>query len=300
MRSKILLIFSCFLFFQQNKMSAQTSIGNPFDLTFRLPDSALVADAASNGNPFDIVSHRLPQKLAPKKEKATWIVPRVDVPRGKSRNPTFLFASILLAMGYLTVMVTLFRPTISKSIKSFRNDNFLNLTFREVGQIMASPFGMFYIHFVLQMGIFCFLLTRWFLGDTFNNFGYLILCTIAVSSIYALRHLLISFVGFVFPVEKEVAKYHFTITIFNLLLGLFLFPLNLLIAWGPPELARSLLYFSLGLIALFYFLQCIRGLGIGAKFLSSAQLHFLAYLCVVEIAPILVLVKLVFLQTGVR
>jgi Domain of unknown function (DUF4271) len=211
-----------------------------------------------------------------------------------------LFASILLAMGYLTVMVTLFRPTILKSIKSFRNDNFLNLTFREVGRIIASPYGMFYVHFILQMGIFCFLLTRWFLGDTFNNIGYLVLCTIAASAIYVLRHLLISLVGFVFPVEKEVAKYHFTITIFNLLLGLFLFPLNLLIAWGPPELARTLIYISLGLIAVFYFLQCIRGLRIGAKFLSSAQLHFLAYLCVVEIAPILVLVKLVFLQTGVR
>ena len=107
-------------------------------------------------------------------------------------------------------------------------------------------------------------------------------------------------IGWIFPVGKEVAKYHFTITIFNLLLGLLLLPLNRFIAWGPPELAQKLIYFTFGLIGVFYLMQCFRGLKIGGKFLATAQFHFLAYLCAIEIAPLVVLLKLILLQSGGR
>lgn len=274
--------------------------GNPFDLSFRLPDSVLIADAASNGNPFDLVPHHFPKKMGPRKERANWIVPRVELPRGKSRNPSFLFVAVLIALGYLTAMVSFFRPVIRKAVKSFQNDNFLNLTFREISSIVASPYGMFYIHFFLQMGIFAFLINRWFLGDAFNNALFLFFCIIGVFAVYMQKHLFLGLIGLIFPVEKEVSKYHFTITIFNLLLGLLLLPLNLFIAWGPPELAQALIYVAFGLIGLFYLMQSFRGLKIGGKFLASAQFHFLAYLCAVEIAPLVVLLKLILLQSGGR
>ena len=274
--------------------------GNPFELTFRLPDSALVADAASSGNPFDLVPHRLPKKLGPRREKATWVVPRVDLPTGKSRNPAFLFWAVLLPLGWLTVMVSLFRPFIGKAFRGFLNDNFLTLSFREISSIVGSPYSVFYAHFFMQAGIFAFLLMRWFSGDSFNNLPFLLLCMAAATGIFLFRHFLLVLVAWVFPVEKEVAKYHFTLTVFNILLGLVLLPANLFIAWGPPELARWLIYSMLFLFAILYLYRSLRGLAIGSKFLSSAQFHFLSYLCAVEIAPQLVLLKLLFLQAPAR
>ncbi len=289
-----------FLFLLAKTAVAQQRTGNPFDLSHRLPDSVMIADAAANGNPFDLVPHRYVKKAGPRRERANWVVPRVELPRGKSRNPSFLFAAVLLALGYLTVMVSLFRPTIRKAVKSLQNENFQNLVFREIGGVAVSPYGMFYAHFFLQMGIFGFLVTRFFLGDAFNNLSFLALCTAGVVGLYLQKHLLLGLVGWVFPVGKEVARYQFTITVYNLLLGLVMLPLNLFIAWGPPELARSLIFTALGVVALFYLLQSWRGLRIGGKFLASAQFHFLAYLCAVEIAPLAVLLKVVLLQAGGR
>jgi hypothetical protein len=111
---------------------------------------------------------------------------------------------------------------------------------------------------------------------------------------------MLSIVGNLFSIETEVRKYNFLIVIFNCILGLFLVPFNLLIAFSAKAGSQQLLLVSwmLGLVAIFYAYRSLRASGIGAKILTQSPIHFLLYFCAVEIAPVLLLVKLALMQTA--
>jgi len=99
--------------------------------------------------------------------------------------------------------------------------------------------------------------------------------------------------GAIFPVEKEAASYSFTMIAFGILLSLFLVAVNVFVAYGPAHLIQTTIYMAFGVIGLVYAFRSLRGLIIANNFLAANKFHFFLYLCAVEIAPVLVLVKLV-------
>jgi hypothetical protein len=114
------------------------------------------------------------------------------------------------------------------------------------------------------------------------------------------KHLMLSVMRSLFPLENEIRKYNFLIIIFNCILGLFLVPFNLLIAFSAKNSSQQLLLVSwmLGLVAIFYTYRSLRSSPMGAKFLIQSPFHFLLYLCTVEIAPLLLLIKLALMQNA--
>ena len=117
------------------------------------------------------------------------------------------------------------------------------------------------------------------------------MCIIAVMAFWLGKHLLLTFIGSVFPVEKEVRIYNMTIIVFNLILGIVLIAGNGLFAHGPEGLKLPLFYLLLATIAGIYLFMILRSLFSAGRFLSFHKFHFLLYICTVEIAPVLILVK---------
>ena len=74
-------------------------------------------------------------------------------------------------------------------------------------------------------------------------------------------------------------------------------PFNFFIAFSAKgDYQLLLVFWMLGLVAIFYAYRALRSAGIGSKILNSSPFHFLLYLCAVEIAPVLLLVKLAIMQ----
>ena len=73
-------------------------------------------------------------------------------------------------------------------------------------------------------------------------------------------------------------------------------PANILIAYAPQTMTSSLVYAAIGLVGLVYLFRSLRGLFIANRFLLFHKFHFLLYICTVEIAPIIIFLKL--LQTN--
>jgi hypothetical protein len=103
-----------------------------------------------------------------------------------------------------------------------------------------------------------------------------------------------------FPLDAELRKYNFLIIIFNCVLGLFLVPFNLLIAFSAETGVQQLLLVSwmLGLVAIFTLIAAFEQAQSVLNFYRKAPFHFLLYFCTVEIAPVLLLVKLALMQTA--
>jgi len=105
--------------------------------------------------------------------------------------------------------------------------------------------------------------------------------------------LIISVLGYIFPIEKVSSLYNFTLIVFAINLGLFLLPFNLLIAFGPDSLKPGIFYLSAVLIGLVIAFRSLRALFQSSRLVFENKFHFFLYLCTIEIAPVVVLLKLV-------
>lgn len=290
-------------------LSAQTAAMNPFDLTHRLP-KVVAADsvggfALENArevavNPFDVAPHRPPgavrtmlDDVAEPFEPATWL------PRGDSLPKQFIFWALVALFGFLAFSITANRASVGRAWRGFLNENGLTLAQREVSGLAGNtPYFLLYISFLLNAGLFIFQLTRIFAGDAYNNFRFLLLCIVGAGVLFLFKHFFVAVLGRLFPVAAEARRYGFLIMIFNCVLGLFLAPFNFLVAFaGEGESVRQFIAFwMLGLVAVFYAYRAWRSSRIARKFLAADQFHFLLYLCTVEIAPVLLLVKVAMRQ----
>jgi hypothetical protein len=118
----------------------------------------------------------------------------------------------------------------------------------------------------------------------------------AVLGVFILKHLFIKIIASVFPLSKEMSLYAFTVTIFCAVLGFFLIPLNAFVSYAPDSLMISAFWITVGVIILIYLFRSLRVLFIGGRYIASHQFHFLLYICTLEIAPFLVLVRLILNQ----
>ena len=277
---------------------------NPFELLHRLPKEVLAAEGISlpPANPFDVVAHRTPiatEALAENNTEA--FKPFAVLPRGGGLSGGVLATLLLAAFAFLTFSVANNRSAVGKAWGGFLNDNGFAVAQREAsGFVGTTPYYLLYGNFLFNAGIFFFLVTRVFQKENFNNLPFLLICLAGAAVAFLSKHLMIAIVRSLFPVEAEARKYNFLIIIFNCVLGLFLVPFNLLIAFSAKGGIQQLLLVSwmLGLVAIFYAYRSLRASAIGAKFLSISPFHFLLYLCTVEIAPVLLLVKLALMQTN--
>lgn len=289
-RLLLLLIIACSLCFCLHAQSG----GNPFEMRFRLPKVAQSGTtAAMVTNPFDVVSHRQPgvsdvllvNTTAPFK-------PFSLIPKGNTLHQTTLFWVLVLLFSVLTLSVSANRKVLGRAWRGFLNDSALNLAQREASGFAGStPYYFLYGSFLLQSGLFMFLTARFFNRADFNNFSFLLLCFFLSSGIFLSKHALLRLIEWLFPLGNAITRYNFLIVIFNCILGVFIIPFNFLIAFGGI-LEGFLLFWTLGLILVFYLYRSFRAASIGTKFLANNQFHFLLYLCAAELTPMLFVVKL--------
>jgi len=290
---RYLLLIGCWFVLSWSAV-AQGSL-NPFEMRFRLPKVTQAGvPIAVVSNPFDVLPHRIPgvtnalvaNETAPFK-------PFSIFPRGGGMRQSTLFWLLILLFGMLTFSIAANRKAVGKAWRGFLNDSALTLAQREAAGFAGStPYYLMYSSFLFQAGMFFFLMARFFNRESFNNLPFLLFCFLLSGGIFLSKHFLLSVIAWLYPLGNAVSRYNFLIIIFNCILGLFLLPFNLLLAFGG-DFEGLLLFWTLGLIVVFYIYRSVRASSIGTKFLADDQFHFLLYLCIVEIAPILFLVKLV-------
>ncbi|MFN0215090.1 MAG: DUF4271 domain-containing protein [Saprospiraceae bacterium] len=276
---------------------------NPFELLHRLPKELIGSESKIllPANPFDVVPHRVPvaaESLAENKTEA--YRPFAVLPRGGGLSGGMMAFLMLLAFSFLTFSVATNRSAVGKAWGGFLSENGFSVAQREAsGFVGNTPYYLLYVNFLFNAGIFIFLVVHAFHQDTYYNLLFLGFCLLGAVVAFLSKHVILRAVRALFPVGTELRKYNFLIVIFNCVLGLFLVPFNLLIAFSAKQESDQLFLVSwmLGLMAIFYFYRVLRAMPIAAKFLSQSPFHFLLYLCTVEIAPVLLLVKLALMQT---
>lgn len=268
----------------------------PFDLIPRLTEQHDSAAIAVSANPFDIVppiSSSNSNSFSPgftvaKKNTADTLRERINILR------RFQFGAILAMLVWMTLLFIIFRVFIVKVWEAFLNENILNQLMRERSPGSSLSMLLFYLYFVYNTSLFLFLALSE-MGIELHDFNIVGLLMIAggVGGYLLLKHVEWAALSTIIPAQKELMTFSFSHTVFNVIIGLLLVPIILFIAYAPDVIKIYAIYTGAALFGLVYIFLSLRGLLMSGHYLVQNKIHFLLYLCAAEIAPVLLILKVI-------
>jgi hypothetical protein len=268
-------------------------LGEPEQQPIRPADPASVV--AKSSNPFDIVS----DPATVKNNNTKTVFPPAETPvLPKADSSLFRFLLVVFILSMVAFLLTILRSVAVKSFNAFLNNNMLNQLYREQEGRGVSPFLLLYVMFLMNLGIFLYFCLDVFgirlVGQLVGSF---FLCLAAGFGLFVGKHFLLAIVSFIFPVKKEISRYHFLMIIYGIVIGFLMVPFNLFLAFGPETALRNAIFLLLALIGLAYVYRYVRAMAIASKFLVFHKFHFLLYICTIEITPAIIILKIA--QSGI-
>ncbi|MES2004549.1 MAG: DUF4271 domain-containing protein [Bacteroidota bacterium] len=145
--------------------------------------------------------------------------------------------------------------------------------------------------FLVSAGLYITLIIR-YKNWTDISFWWLALGSAGVLLVvYLAKYLFLLFTGWVFNTREAAGSYVFVVFLVNKILGIVLIPFLLLLSFASPAVVQVAITISVGIIGLlFAYRYWVSFIAIRNKLKVNA-LHFLLYLCAVELLPLVLIYK---------
>ena len=240
--------------------------------------------AAMHKNPLANIESLLNIPRAPANELATGSIRHY-------RNPWLIITVIglLIYMGLLNIVLG---NDIKIVVQSFYNKQALSQMDKEGGVINLRAFIGLFILFSFTFGLFLYQLTV-FYGASYSLGGFrlFIFLSVLTAILFALKFLVLKFIGFVFDVGKVVSEYIaiLNLTYFNI--AFVLLAVGVCFSLISSVYIQGLLFFTEVTIVIIFAWQYLRN---SVNIISNIRFHkfyLFIYLCALEICPILILIK---------
>lgn len=239
----------------------------------------------TSNNPFEINNKQKSVKVERKQKNKS----NSDTVFSSTGNSDFLLWLFLFILVFIAILLSINRNLILKIIKVVWYYNHTNSLLRNFGNRELMFYVFLFITFVTNFSIFVYLFIRQNHGISGLDFFLRVLGII--SMIYVIKHLSIFLFNAIFPSLKGLVMYNFTVLLFNISLGLFLIPINLIVAYSLPSISSFFLIFGITIISIMYLIRLLRGFLVTYNYFSISIFHFFIYLCTFEILPLLFLYK---------
>lgn len=207
-----------------------------------------------------------------------------------------LFYVVLGVVFLLAVIRLSFTKYFSDLFRAFFNPTLSQRQLRE--QLSQTPFPAMLLNlfFALSAGLYLFLILRYFHYTTATRPVFLIaVCMALMMVVYLVKYGFLRFSGWLFNYPEVTSGYVFTLYLVNKVLGVALLPFILLLAFAPYPLAQVALNVSMALIVMLFVYRYIRAYALVSHQIFFNKFHFFIYLCGFEIAPVLIIGKLVLI-----
>ena len=147
--------------------------------------------------------------------------------------------------------------------------------------------------FVLSAGLYVNFLLQYFQLVISDNFWLQYLyCAGALAAIYLVKYIGLKITGWLFNVSNATDSYTFIVFIINKMLGIFLLPFLLLLAFANDPLYSSAIVISWIGIGLLLIYRFILSYGALRKEVKLNSFHFILYILGFEVIPLLLIYKL--------
>lgn len=192
----------------------------------------------------------------------------------------------------LTLSKTLFSHRFEDFISLLGSDKYFVIKSREYKLLFGFNILMFVVH-ILSVSLFLFLTFRLFTSQNLANSGNLLLRIITAYSFIALLKITVEkIIANVFDIDEIIDHYIFQKQSYLNFISLIIFTLSLFLVYSDIP-SFLLFYFIIGLIiiAFLYILYAI--INKNSRVISRFWFYFILYLCALEIAPYVILYKLI-------
>lgn len=219
-----------------------------------------------------------------------------SVPLGVS-HPFWLFAVMLMITALVLIARIFYRKNISELVRAFLSFSVTNQLVRDenillqrASLILTVIFNLTAAFMVWQFGS---VIAHKFLF-ALNDFSRFLVFAFFIALIYSLKYVILKLSGFIFETEREMDAYIFNIFLSNNLFGMVLFPVAVLLFLYPRLSDSPVIFIAvIATAALFFLYRILRGILIGRASPSWSPVHLFLYICALEFAPLLVLLKVV-------
>lgn len=210
-------------------------------------------------------------------------------------NGDWIFYVLLL----LTIAVTLIRVIHFRNIKqvkdAFMSSTISNQIVRDESILFQRASVFLTVVFYLVAALFLYKLsiiyhiTLPYLPDGFGRF---LIFVLLISMAYSLKLIFLRLIGYIFQVDKAITGYIFSVFLINNVVGMVLIPILICIFFLPPDYMVYFLDFSIIMVVAAFIYRIFRGVAIGLSFPTFSLYYLFLYLCSLEIAPLLFIIKL--------
>lgn len=205
----------------------------------------------------------------------------------------YLIGGVVLLLGVIRLA---YLKYFSDLFRAFLNPTLSQRQLKD--QLSQSPFPNFLLNafFAVSLGVYLYLL-MYRQQYIFNADAWLLIpgLILLVALIYGIKHVVLRFCGWLFGNNDLADAYIFILNLINKVLGILLVPFLVILAFCQPNIARAFLYISLFFIVLLIGYRYVRSYSVIKQYLSFSRLHFFLYLCAFEVAPVLLLTKVLLI-----
>lgn len=212
-------------------------------------------------------------------------------PIPKVGRPAWLIVVILLLFSAIGVIRIFFYNNFHTIINGFYDTRVVLQLNKEDNIGTSWPYIFIYIVFTLSLGLFVSLFQSYYFQHKAIEFLGFLQISVVIALLFLIKIVVIRILGVLFDVERMSREYVVFIYLFYFNSVLLLMPLTLMMIFLPIFYYEFILYFFViiaVILFLFRFLTTVYNL-IGN--LQFSIFYLILYLCTLEIAPILILVK---------
>ena len=180
-------------------------------------------------------------------------------------------------------------------------DNLATLFFRVTmrqqqirDQLLQTPLASLLLNilFVVCSGLYLSLIARYYEFTVFGGFWTTFLYAMGfVSAIYVGKFMILKITGWIFNISSATDTYIFIVFLVNKMIGIFLLPLIILLSFPNRYLLPVVILLSYIMLVLLFGYRFINSFRPIRSEIKVNRFHFFLYLCAFEIAPLLLIYK---------
>jgi hypothetical protein len=210
-----------------------------------------------------------------------------------TQNNTLLFILLVALFMVLVYIKVAYAKVLEDLFQSIWNQNMALQIFRTQSSDFALSSFLLHINFIVAISLYTqFVFVNFFGLNTFDSTSSLLFLIFLFTFFYVSKQLVVKTIGVVFDVNEIANEYVYNFFTICKTLGLSMIPMLFVFYTSSSTVFNIAVIITFIVLACFGLLYLWRGLSTGYKILYRSIYYFFIYVCVVEVSPIFLLIKL--------
>lgn len=209
----------------------------------------------------------------------------------QKENYDWITLTLLSSFILITISKAIFQRKFNLILKAIYNTRNFNALTKEINIFNEFQSLLLFVAYALNFSLLIYFLFRALTHKSLagaNLYDYLVIVFMFLA-FNLVKGFVIRLTGVIFKTSGQSLEYLTTNTMFNLVAGIFLLPALIFIFYTG---SLELLFISLILIVLFYMFRLYKDFFIGISVIKFSKVYLFIYLCILEILPVMLLIKL--------